>query len=228
TDGAKVSFDFAMGFAPVTRAVTASGTLASATLSYRDVHGITRIDRATTPFNSFRAMPADKLGDGLNRLSIADGSGTNVIRYFKDPVDQQVTVPAPIQLAQQPTATKLPYPNVHFVVPVQAGTIYDLSFGTTNMTTMSSRSWSVEMTSAWLAKAFPGAMSFDYTAPDLSGVAGWKTEFQPEAGLPLDWSVGTSKNVNVDWFPSLPPGTMCDHDGSELTISSVNGQGAAP
>jgi hypothetical protein len=225
-DGATVNFDLSTGFAPVTHALSGNG-ITAATLGYRDAHGIAIIDRATTPFNNFRAIPADKLGSGLNRLTVGDANGSSVIRYFKDPVDQQITLPAPPQLAQQPTATKAPYPAVHFMVPVQAGTIYDLSFSTTNMSTMMTRGFSIEMTPAWIAKTYSAA-SIDYAAPDLHALAGWTTDFQPEVGIALDWSVSPTKNTNVDWFPSVAPGTMFDHDGSELAFTGVSGQLAAP
>ena len=225
-DGATVNFDLATGFAPVTHALTGAG-ITSADLGYRDAHGIAIIDRATSPFDTFRAIPADKLGNGLNRLVVGDANGSSVIRYFKDPVDQQITLPAPIQLAQQPTATKAPYPNVHFTVPVQAGTIYDLSFTTTNNSTMITRGFSIEMTPAWIASTYSGG-PIDYTAPDLHALAGWTSDFKPEAGIALDWSVSPTKNTNVDWFPSVAPGTMFDHDGSELVYTGVSGQLAAP
>jgi hypothetical protein len=225
-DAATVNFDLSTGFAPVTHALSGNG-IAAANLGYRDAHGIAIIDRAASPFDTFRAIPADKLGSGLNRLLVGDANGSSVIRYFKDPVDQQVTLPAPPQLAQQPTATKTPYPAVHFIVPVQAGTIYDLSFSTTNNSTMNTRGFSIEMTPAWIVKTYAGG-SIDYSAPDLSSLAGWTTDFQPEAGIALDWSVSPTKNTNVDWFPSVAPGTMFDHDGSELAFTSASGQLPAP
>ena len=227
-DGAKVNFDLAAGFAPVTHALSVSGTISGASLSYRDVNGITRLDTATAPFDTFRAIPADKLGNGLNRLSAGDTAGSEVIRYFKDPVDQHVTFPAALQLAQQPTATATPYPNVQFTVPVRADAMYDLDFSTTNTTTGLTRMWSIEMTSAWVGEAFPGATSFSYTAPDFHDLPGWRTEFQAEAKLTLDWTVLATKNVDVEWFPTVPPGVFFDHDGSELQFTSVDGQLAAP
>ncbi len=226
-DGATVNFDLSTGFAPVTHALSGTGIM-SASLGYRDAHGIAIIDRAATPFDTFRAIPADKLGTGLNRLSVGDGNGAYVIRYFKDPVDQQITLPAPIQLAQQPTATATPYPNVHFVVPLQAGAIYDLDFSTTNMATMIGHGFSIEMTPAWIASKYPGGTSIDYTVPDFHALAGWTTDYQPEAGIPLDWTLSVGKNTNVAWFPTVPPGTMFDHDGSELSSSSLSGQLPAP
>lgn len=232
TDGATVNFDLAAGFAPVTKAVSANAPIGAVSVTYRDAKNFSRIDRVTAPFNNYRAMPADKLGSGLNRLSVstADGTGTNVIRYFKNPTDQTITFPAAIALTQQPTATKVPYPNVSFTVPIRADqSQYDLSATTTNMTTMLNHGWSAEMTSAWVAKAFPGASTFTYTLPDLRSLAGWQTVFQPEAGIPLDWSVSWEKTTNIDWFPTVPPNTMFDHDGGELSIPpTVSGQLPAP
>jgi len=227
SDGATVNFDLSTGFTPVTHALSGTG-ITFASLGYRDAHGIAIIDRAVSPFDSFRAIPADKLGTGLNRLSVGGANGSGVIRYFKDPVDQQITLPAPIQLAQQPTTTAVPYPNIHFVVPVQAGTIYDLNVSTTNMTTMIGHGFSIEMTPAWIAIMYPGGAPIDYTAPDLHALAGWTTDFQPEPGIALDWSVSPAKNTNVNWLPTVPPGTMFDHDGSELAYTSVSGQLPAP
>jgi hypothetical protein len=148
TDGEQVNFDLGAGFAPVTRALTASAATAAVSLYYRDAHGISRIDHATAPFNAFRAIPRDQLGSGLNRLLIDDTTGDLVIRCFKEPIDQQVTLPTPFGLAQQPTATAAPYPNVKFTVPVQAGATYDLFFSNTNSTTNIYCDWSVELTSA--------------------------------------------------------------------------------
>ena len=227
TDGATINFDLAAGFAPATQMMTGTG-IAGASLSYRDAHGISILDRTVAPDATFRAIPADKLGTGLNRLSVAGTNQTNVIRYFKTPADQQITLPTPPVLAQQPTASATPYPNVHFVVPVQADTIYDLYFSTTNMTSNITRGFSIEMTPAWVAKKYPGGAPIDYTAPDLHALAGWNTDYQPEHGIALDWTVLPSKDTNVDWFPSVPPGTMFDHDGSELSFSNLNGQLAAP
>lgn len=226
-DGATVNFDLSAGFAPVTVALAGTG-LASAELGYRDAHGITILDRAAAPFDAIRALPAAQLGSGLQRLVVGDGNGDSVIRYFKDPVAQHVAVPAPLQLAQQPTAAAAPYPAVHFVVPVQAGAIYDLGFSTTNTATNVTRGFSIELTPAWIASAFPGAASFDYAAPDLRGLGGWDSAFEPEPHVALDWSVSPTKETNVDWFPTAPPGTMFDHDGGELVFTSVSGQLAAP
>jgi hypothetical protein len=223
-DGATVSFDLAAGF-------TASTAIGGASLTYRDAHGIARLDRATAPFTTFRAIPAAQLGSGLNRLVVSntDGTGTSVIRYFKEPVDQSITFPAAFQLVAPPTATAAPYPNVHFMVPLRAdASLYDLSFSTTNPTTRVNRGFTVEMTSAWVAKAFPGATTFAYTMPDFHGLAGWQAGFQAEAGLPLDWSAGPTKNTNIDWVPTVAPDTLFDHDGSELQFTTANGQLAAP
>jgi hypothetical protein len=221
TDNATVNFDLAAGFAPVTHALSASTGIATASLSYRDVHGFSKIDRVQAPYDTFRAIPADKLDGGLNRLLVADTNGNYVVRYFKDPIDEHVTMPTQLQLAQQPTATATPYPNVRFVVPVQADTLYDLGFSTTDATNTLSQGFRAEMTSAFIAKAFPGATSFAYTAPDLRGVAGWKTDYQPRAGLPLGGSGDATKNVNIDWAVAVPPGTLFDHDGSEFQTTSV-------
>ena len=53
-------------------------------------------------------------------------------------------------------------------------------------------------------------------------------EGAPEAGIAIDWNLTPSVNTNVDWFPSVAPGTMFDHDGSQLVITNANGQVAAP
>jgi len=232
-DGGTQNFDLAAGFVPVTKSLSSNGgTIGNASLSYRDVHGIERLDRVTAPFNNYRAIPADKLGSGLNRLLVgnADGTGSSVIRYFKAPTDQTITFPPAITLSQQPTATKVPYPNVQFTVPVRSElSHYDLSFSTTNQTTMIGHYWFAEMTGAYVAKAFPGVTSFAYTMPDFRALAGWQAGFQAEAGLPLDWSLSFDKSTNIDWYPTVPPGTMFDHDGGELSLpASPSGQLPAP
>ena len=229
-DGGTQNFDLAAGFVPVTKAV--SGNIGGGSVYYRDVNGITRVDRMTAPLNNYRAIPADKLGNGLNRMSVgsADGTGSNIIRYFKAPIDQAFTFLPAITLAQQPTATKIPYPNVQFTVPIRSElSHYDISFSTTNQTTMVNRYWSAEMTSAYVAKAYPGVTSFSYTMPDFHALPGWQAAFQADAGLPLDWSVSFDKATNIDWYPTVPPNTMFDHDGSELSLpGSPSGQLPAP
>ncbi len=230
-DGATANFDLAAGFAPVTHAITASAGIGGASLSYRDAHGIARIDRATAPFSTFRAIPADKLGSGLNRLVVTSTATDNptVIRYFKEPADQNIAFPVAIQLTQQPTATAAPYPNVKFMVPVRAdASLYDVSFSTTNTTTNIAQTWSTEITSAWVADAFPDATTFAYTMPDFHGLAGWQSGFQADVGLPLDWSASLAKIKNIDWSFTAAPNTFFEHDGGELQFTTVIGQLVAP
>ncbi|MEO7736335.1 MAG: hypothetical protein ABIY55_35585, partial [Kofleriaceae bacterium] len=229
-DGANVNFDLAAGFAPVTHTLTANGTIAGAQLGFRDIHGaISSIDREMAPFNAFRAIPAERLGSGLNRLSVSGPDGTSVIRYFKDPVDQNVTFPVALQLAQQPTATAVPYPMVHFMLPTRIdGSDYFFNISSRAPTTTIFHTCFVSMTSAWREKASAGAATFAYVMPDFHGLAGWHSGFQLEAGMPLDWSVSVTKSKNFAWGPSVAPGTFLDRDGTEFQTASASGQLAMP
>jgi len=231
-DGATVNFNLAAGFAPVTHSLVSSAPLTSASLSYRDIHGIDFLDRSAAPVTDFRAVPAAQLGMGLNRLSAsasATASGSQfVIRYFKNPADQSITMPPVLQLPQQPTATATPYPTATAKLPVAAGvTLYDFDFSTTNQTTMASRDFFAEMTAAYVAKAFPGG-TISFTMPDFHSLPGWQTGFQLEAALPIDFFIETSANVNVDLFNTLPPDQFAFHDGGEEKFTSALGQLPAP
>ncbi len=225
-----VNFDLATGFAPSTQAVTATSAIGSISTSFRDATGLMVFDHAAAPFDSFRAIPAEHLGSGLNRLVVTP-SGTSsdrsisVIRYFKNPAPQSIAFPSPVTLAQPPTALTTPYPSVSFQLPVRAdATLSDLAFSVGTPGTADYRDWSIELTSAWIAKAFPGASSVAYTVPDLHALAGWQAAFQLPANQPIDWSIGYSSTHDVDWFYATPPHQAFNHDGSELQLSSINGQ----
>src|SRR5262249_46534012 len=150
------------------------------------------------------------------------------IRYFKAPVDQTITLPPELQIVQPPTATATPYPTVTAKLPVHAATTgYDFDFSTNNQTSMVSHDWFAQMTSTYVAKAFPGG-TITYTMPDLHGLAGWQTAFQLEAGQPIDWSLEGDVDTHVDLFNTVPPDQFAFHDGSEEQFSSILGQLAAP
>jgi hypothetical protein len=213
----------------VTHAVTANGKIESATLAYRDAHTIARLDRSASPFTDYRGIPANQLGSGLNRFvvlgTVTATSLQEVIRYFKTPVDQAITLP-PALPAITPTATSTPYPSGAATFAVQAGvSLYDLEFSTTNQTT--SHDWFAEITAAYAAKAFPGG-TIAYTMPDFHALPGWQAAFQLEAGQPIDWSIGETTSVNIQLFNTVPPGQFGYHDGGEEQIAGVNGQLAAP
>jgi len=232
TDGATVNFNLANGFAPVTHALAANTTLSGASLSYRDIHGIAFLDRSAAPVTDYRGIPANQLGNGLNRLSVTAGATATslqfVIRYFTSPVDQAITMPPALTLPQLPTATATPYPTASARVAVQPGiTTYTLDFSTTNQTSMFTHDWSSEITAAYADAAFPSG-TIAYAMPDLHAVAGWQTAFQLETGLPIDWSVEDNIYINVDLFDKTPPDQFTFHDGGEEKFTSTNGQLAAP
>jgi hypothetical protein len=232
TDGGTVDFNLANGFAPVTKALAANTTLAGASLSYRDIHTIAILDRSATPATDYRGIPANQLGNGLNRLSVSapstDTTSQFVIRYFKSPIDQAITIPPVLTLAQAPTATATPYPTAAAKVAVQPGiTTYDIDFSTTNQTSMFTHDWFTEMTAAYVDTAFPSG-TITYAMPDLHAVAGWQSAFQLESGLPIDWLVEDNTYVNVDNFNLTPPDQFAFHDGGEEKFTSTNGQIAAP
>ena len=231
-DGGSADFDFGSGFEPVTHALSAAGGLGAVELSYRDARGIAQLDFADAPVSDFRALPADQLGSGLNRLIVSNTDPTNpisIIRYFTEPADQTFTFPAALQLPAQPTATASPYPNVAFAMPIASSTaLYDMQFSTTDPTSNAVASWYVEMTSAYVAATFPGATKLAYTFPDFHALPGWQAAFQAEAGAPLDWFVEAQQVTNIDWFPTVPPNTLFDHDGSELSFEDQSGELAAP
>jgi hypothetical protein len=232
TDSGHVNFDLATGFAPVTHTLSANGMLLSESLSYRDVHNISRLDEALTTVGDYRALPATQLGSGLERL-VVGGSGANnasqtVIRYFSNPVDETIALPPLVQLAGQPTATATPYPTATAKLSVAAGTtMHDFDFSTSNSTTNTTHDWYAQMTAAYAAKAFPGG-AISYTMPDLHALPGWQTAFQLESGQPIDWYVEDDTNSNLELLSAVPPGQFPFHDGSEEKFTSLNGQLAAP
>ncbi len=231
-DGATINFDLGSGFAPVTHAVTANRTIAAASLTYRDVQTFARLDSGAAPFADYRAVPANQLGNGLDRLEVA-AVGTNsaaqyVIRYFKTPADETVTLPPVLQLAQPPTATAGTAPTVAATFPVQAGvTYYDVDVSTTNQTTMMTHDWYAEWTAGYVAKKYPGG-TISYAMPDLHGLPDFQAVLQLEAGQTIDWTVEDNTNTNVDLFNAVPPDQFAFHDGGEEAFTSAYGQLAAP
>ena len=231
-DGATVNLDLATGFAPETHTLTANGPINGASLSYRDVHDIAVLDFVASPFTDFRAVPANKLGNGLNRLTvtgpISSTASQLVIRYFTNPTDQTIVLPPALQLPQQPSAVATPYPTGTAQLPVQAGvTTYGFDFSTTNQTTQVSHDWFAELTDAYASETFPSG-TISYTMPDLHALAGWQPGFQLEAGTAIDFSLDTSANTKVDIFNAVPPDQLAFHDGGEEQIASANGQLQAP
>jgi hypothetical protein len=231
TDGGTVDLNLASGYMPLTHTVSANSSLLSASLSYRHVNSIARIDRGASPFTDYRGIPADQLGTGLNRLLVSSAGATangTVIRYFTTPADEAITFPAALQVTHPPTATATPYPTAATKLPVDAGvTLYDFNFSTTNPTTTASHEWFAELTAAYVAKAFPDG-TLAYAMPDLHGVPGWQAAFQLEAGQPIDWNIDESTNVNIDLFNAVPPDQFAYHDGGEERVASDSGQIAAP
>lgn len=227
TDGATINFDLGTGVAPAGYAVTASGAIASSSLAYRDLHEIVPLDHSVS---DYRAVPSSQLGNGLDRLSVAAaGMGTTsqyVIRYFTNPFNQTITFPPALQLAQQPTATAIPYPTVSAMLPVQAGaTLYDFDFSTDDQTSL--RGWTTVMTGAYVAKAITGN-TIAYTMPDFHGLAGWQASFQLASGQPITFSMDAQANANIDLFNAVPPTQFAFHDGGEERVSSITGQLTAP
>jgi hypothetical protein len=227
TDGATINFDLGTGVAPSGYAVTASGAIAFTELAYRDLHELVPLDESVS---DYRAVPSNQLGSGLNRLSVkASGAGTTsqyVVRYFTTPFNQTVTFPPVLQLAQQPTATAIPYPTVSAMLPVQAGaTLYEFSFATADAT--SSRFWSATMTGAYVAKAISGN-TISYTMPDYHGLAGWQATFQLKSGQPIDFTMDEQTNANIGLINFSPPDQFPFHDGSEERVSNIAGQLTAP
>ena len=232
TDGATVNFDLASGFAPVTHTLSANGAITGASLSYRDLHNIAVLDRVVSPVTDFRAVPANQLGNGLNRLTVtgpaSNTSSLDVIRYFTTPSDQTITLPAPLQLPQLPSAVATPYPTATAQLPVQAGTTtYGFDFSTTNQTTMATHDWFAEMTGDYVAAKFSSG-TISYTMPDLHALAGWQPGFQLDTGTAIDFFLDTSANTKVDIFNAVPPDQLAFHDGGEERIANVNGQIQAP
>lgn len=229
-DGSKIDFDLSGGFAPVTRTITTNVPLAFAATGFRDAHGIlSRLDQPPAPYSTFRAIPAERLGSGFNRLSASTNNGLSVIRYFKDPADVNIVFPAPLQLPQPPTSAAVPYPSVRYVIPVRTdGSDYFLQFGTNNSATQVFHSWYVNMTSAWVAKTFSGEATFAYAVPDFRGLAGWHSGFQVEAGLTINWYVDLTRSKNLAWALTLPPGAFPDRDGTEFVTATAGGELAAP
>jgi len=105
--------------------------------------------------------------------------------------------------------------------------LYDIDFSTTNQTTMATHDFFVEMTAAYVAKAFPGG-TISYTMPDFHALPGWQTAMQLEAALPIDFDIDASTEVNIDRFNTVPPDQFRFHDGGELRYAGVNGQLPAP
>lgn len=231
-DGATVNFDLATGFAPETHTLSANGPINGASLSYRNVNSIAVLDFVASPFSDYRGVPASQLGNGLNRLTItgpiSSTASQDVIRYFTTPTDQTITLPAPLQLPQQPSAVATPYPTATAELAVQAGTtLYGFDFSTTNQTTMASHDWFAEMTGSYVAAKFPGG-TVSYTMPDLHALAGWQPGFQLETGTAIDFALDTTANTKVDIFNAVPPDQSAFHDGGEEKIANANGQLQAP
>lgn len=231
-DGATVNFDLATGFAPETHTLSANGPINGASLSYRDAHEIAVLDFVASPFGDYRAVPASQLGNGLNRLTvtgpISSTASQDVIRYFKTPTDQTITLPPALQLPQQPSAVATPYPTATAELSAQAGTtLYGFDFSTTNQTTMASHDWFAEMTGSYASETFPSG-TISYTMPDLHALAGWQPGFQLETGTAIDFSLDTTANTKVDIFNAVPPDQLAFHDGGEEKIASANGQLQAP
>ena len=229
--GATFNLDFANQFFPAESDLTLdpTGTTTFMSTYYVDeTGGEHRIDFTDKPVTKYRVVPADRVGGGMLLLSQNTGSNgaiREVLRAFKAPTAQVLTLPAAFLLPTPPRiATRTPYVIAEATLPRRAAaSYYAVNYFTQDNNVF--RSWDTTYSAAWAA-AVPGA-DLVTRLPDLSGVPGWKASYGlSEKGG--SWNVGVGTGP-----PRFMPGaarydfrgkSLAPHlDGDETTTSYSTG-----
>jgi len=229
--GTPVDVDFAGGFAPVIRNLAVDPAVPSMAVRYEAPGVSITIDEVATHADTatYRALPLARVGAGLLSLGISQttpGGQASSIRYFKEAVDQAMTVLPAYQPAQPPTLVATPYPGLELVVSkLDAATRYTFRFATAATATAGSRSWGVSISPGWLAAAPATAAGTTFTVrlPDLTGVSGWSPSLALTAGQRIVWTIAAEHSTGLPVLGTYRPGDFPYRDGGEYQVSVTSG-----
>jgi hypothetical protein len=235
-DGQVLDLDLATAFAPVTHTVSSAGPQPYVTASYRDARDLISLDESNSPTDTYRALPPEQLGDGLNRLQmftvqypqqqVINYAQQDVLRYVRAPVDQVVEFPAPYAPIEI-TAAASPYPSLVMTLPTRPGT-NDYELVMAAATGPAPRVvWSAWLSRGWAA-ATAGQGPIAYRTPDLHALPGWQSRFELPGQRPISWSVEAVGRNDADLPFQAPPTHANFREGTEVQVSRSDGVTPAP
>lgn len=235
-DNLVIDLDFANQVTPAENALALDPALSSpfVTTFYTSAAGDSYgIDRAFTAVPTYRAMPLNLVEAGISGIAVAvadAGSTRQAVHYFKAPVAQAVTLPAPYR----PSSIDIDPPTSHLAMslPVQPGALsYDVYYAWSlamGPITRTGVSWMVHYSTGWVGEA----TSIEAQVPDLSGLAGWDPRWSTVATEGEVLVRGWGASVQTGPETALPGmfgydarGRIANRmkDGDETTSSSASG-----
>lgn len=235
-EGATFPLDFAAQVFPAESDVTVDPTASNPAMftTYVDEHGGSyTIDSTLAAVPTYRALPADRVGDGLSSLQLlssASGAFRQVVHYFKTPTAQTLTLPAAYLPAAPAVVATAPYAMPAMTLPTEAAaSYYDVGFSAMikGGAADESRFWDLIYSAAWVGDA----SSIAVEVPDLTAIPGWSGQW----GLP-NTATGVSRqwNASVQIGPATALPGLAGYDaqgraanlmkdGDQTRLSSSNG-----